>query len=404
MQQLALMGVSGSNGSRNMSSAASSSYSSVAPGMNATAAAWLQYQAALGMVGGKGSSSSGSVMQLNRGSTVSSGGRFGAGSAGYATPTPVVGSAAASVRSFQVGGGNQQQQQAALLAAVAAAANEQQQHQMENVVVPVTTSSAAKGIAISSSTSASGSILPPNLLQPILSLPVTLPLATPSLPAVPQANSPTTPSPVLAPTPNDDEAVVHEPVETPYVCVSGYEPTGTCEEGEEELRIRPGEHVIVSDIFEDGWAVGTNLNTSTVGLFQVSKVTFDRTLTTDPSNRVMSSHSALHVDDEEDGSLSSNGVGGAPGPGSDGVVEVVTHASAAFVPSVVAPLAPVQAPVVAPPEPAAIPEQPQPQQNIDQQKVLLLEAQIQQMKMMMERMEASLKMAQQGGGGAPQQG
>ncbi|KAJ3110041.1 hypothetical protein HDU96_006958 [Phlyctochytrium bullatum] len=248
------------------------------------------------------------------------------------------------------------------------------------------------------------------------------------------------PSPSLAPamTP-EDEVVVHEPVETPYVCVSGYEPTGTCTDGE-ELKIRAGDHVIVSDIFDDGWAVGTNLNTSTAGFFLVSKVTFDRTLA-EPASRM---GSALKEEDEEAAaaialedpaipapppsvsaapappvvaSASANGgmtfplasIIAQPAPGgASPIPSAGTTANAAAAAAALVAAANNSASVAVNPGVfAAIPPTPQslatgtigPSGNAnasvtaDRDQVMQLQAQIEQMRLMMERMEVSLKLA-----------
>ncbi|KAJ3203738.1 hypothetical protein HDU67_009977 [Dinochytrium kinnereticum] len=277
--------------------------------------------------------------------------------------------------------------------------------------------------------------------------------------------SPSGPLQKVGKQPVEDEVVVHEPVETPYVCISGYEPTGTCEDGE-ELRIKPGEHVIVSDIFDDGWAVGTNLNTSTAGFFLVSKITFDRTLA-DPSSRM---GSALRLDEDDDeekplGSVSPScspdelptspqaphqpipetapvmvssipssmypvssyspalmstlaslapstlvALGTSPPPPAP-IVDMKPHAMTADVssdvragkrmtvePALTIPNVNVPAPLLDAQQKMMLMQQAVSVPNVDvaevdRQKVVLLQAQIEQMRMMMERMEASLKMA-----------
>ncbi|KAI8615473.1 hypothetical protein BC830DRAFT_1168568 [Chytriomyces sp. MP71] len=61
----------------------------------------------------------------------------------------------------------------------------------------------------------------------------------------------------------------------------GYEPRadfvgldGGKKDLDDQLKMSPGDQVIISDTFDDGWAVGTNLTTSMAGLFPVGVVKF----------------------------------------------------------------------------------------------------------------------------------
>ncbi|KAJ3328871.1 hypothetical protein HDU76_009126 [Blyttiomyces sp. JEL0837] len=82
----------------------------------------------------------------------------------------------------------------------------------------------------------------------------------------------------------EDDVVIHEPVETPQVVIVGYQPVETqAPDGEtiaveDQLAMSKGDHVIVSEIFDDGWAVGTNLSNSTAGLFPMNLVKFENPL------------------------------------------------------------------------------------------------------------------------------
>ncbi|KAJ3386184.1 hypothetical protein HDU84_001764 [Entophlyctis sp. JEL0112] len=69
-------------------------------------------------------------------------------------------------------------------------------------------------------------------------------------------------------------------LETPLTVRVGYEPTlehdGIHEPKDlaDQLRMTPGDQVIIEDTFGDGWAVGTNLTTGMAGLFPVTLVKF----------------------------------------------------------------------------------------------------------------------------------
>ncbi|KAJ3410702.1 hypothetical protein HDV05_003474 [Chytridiales sp. JEL 0842] len=99
------------------------------------------------------------------------------------------------------------------------------------------------------------------------------------LPPFPNTAGASIPSSV-SPTTLGDEA--EEGAETPYVVVVGYTPTPSSKDEdpalEDQLKMQVGDHVIVSEVFEDGWAVGTNLNSSVAGLFPVGVVKFDKPL------------------------------------------------------------------------------------------------------------------------------
>ncbi|KAJ3132815.1 hypothetical protein HK101_004558 [Irineochytrium annulatum] len=218
----------------------------------------------------------------------------------------------------------------------------------------------------------------------------------------------------------EEEVVVHEPVETPYVCLSGYEPTGTCKDGD-ELTMRPGDHVIVSDVFEDGWAIGTNLNTSTAGFFLTGLVRFNRGLNAGGIGITVAGEHAEAIvagaGDYQDSGVqmaqvqpqTGFGVGmpapiqnpGGP-PSMPAKAMVVAAQSSAMA-------APGDIPATAsmggvPAIPAAVStkeEVPVAPVAMGDERVAMLQAQIEQMRVMMEAMQASLRLATGGGGSAP---
>ncbi|KAJ3252137.1 Transcriptional repressor NF-X1 [Chytriomyces hyalinus] len=81
------------------------------------------------------------------------------------------------------------------------------------------------------------------------------------------------PIPVAAAPPMDTETILTVRI--------GYEPSseyvdlnGGSKDVEDQLKMSPGDQVIISETFDDGWAVGTNLTTSMAGLFPVAVVKF----------------------------------------------------------------------------------------------------------------------------------
>ncbi|KAI9345592.1 hypothetical protein BDR26DRAFT_893308 [Obelidium mucronatum] len=68
-------------------------------------------------------------------------------------------------------------------------------------------------------------------------------------------------------------------LETPLTVRVGYEPSTDwdgdgAKELVDQLRMAPGDQVIIDETFDDGWAVGTNLTTGMAGLFPVTVVKF----------------------------------------------------------------------------------------------------------------------------------
>ncbi|KAJ3014225.1 UNVERIFIED_CONTAM: hypothetical protein HDU68_000377 [Siphonaria sp. JEL0065] len=69
-------------------------------------------------------------------------------------------------------------------------------------------------------------------------------------------------------------------LETSLTVRVGYEPgtevdvDGQTKDLADQLRMVPGDHVIIDETFDDGWAVGTNLTTGLAGLFPVTVVKF----------------------------------------------------------------------------------------------------------------------------------
>ncbi|ORY50910.1 hypothetical protein BCR33DRAFT_712871 [Rhizoclosmatium globosum] len=83
------------------------------------------------------------------------------------------------------------------------------------------------------------------------------------------------PPPVVAPILADPLAL-----ETPLTVRVGYEPSaefdvdGITKSVDDQLRMSPGDMVIINETFDDGWAVGTNLTSGLAGLFPVTVVKF----------------------------------------------------------------------------------------------------------------------------------
>ncbi|KAJ3387076.1 hypothetical protein HDU84_001049 [Entophlyctis sp. JEL0112] len=78
-------------------------------------------------------------------------------------------------------------------------------------------------------------------------------------------------------------------LETPLTVRVGYEPTLNHDWIDEpkdladQLRMTPGDQVVIEDTFDDGWAVGTNLTTGMAGLFPVTHVKFIPTSAISPA-------------------------------------------------------------------------------------------------------------------------
>ncbi|KAJ3098104.1 hypothetical protein HK100_005174, partial [Physocladia obscura] len=91
-------------------------------------------------------------------------------------------------------------------------------------------------------------------------------------------------------------------LETSLTVRVGYVPSadmegvdGHIKDLEDQLRMDPGDQVIIAETFDDGWAVGTNLTTGMAGLFPVAVVKFIPTaaLASASSAGLMSSESVL---------------------------------------------------------------------------------------------------------------